>query len=44
MRMFDLRNVPPNHRQDTTNETAVYLREALARVTLPPLADVPDED
>jgi len=44
MRMFDLRNVPPNHRQDTTVETVVYLREALARVTLPPLAEVPDED
>ena len=44
MRMFDLRNVPPNHRQDTTVETAVYLREALARVTLPPLVEVPDED
>jgi MscS family membrane protein len=44
MRMFDLRNVPPNHRQDTTIETAVYLREVLARVILPPLEDVPDED
>jgi MscS family membrane protein len=44
MRMFDLRNVPPNYRKDTTNETAVYLREALARVTLPPLVEVPDAD
>jgi len=44
MRMFDLRNVQPDHRQDTTFETAIYLREALARVTLPPLVEVPDED
>ena len=44
MRMFDLRNVQPHHRQDTTVETAIYLREALARVTLPPLVEVPDED
>jgi MscS family membrane protein len=43
-KMFDLRNVPPNHRQDTTVETVVYLREALARVTLPPPAEIPDED
>ncbi len=44
MKMFDVRNVPLNHRQDTTVETVVYLREALARVTLPPLVEVPDED
>ena len=44
MRMFDLRNVPPNLRHDTTVETAIYLREVLARVTLPPLVEVPDED
>ena len=44
MRMFDLRKVPPDHRQDTTVETAVYLREVLARVTLPLLVEVPDED
>lgn len=44
MKMFDLRNVPPDHRQDTTIETAIYLREVLARVILPPLEDVPDED
>jgi len=44
MRLFDLRNVPPNHRQDTTVETVVYLREALARVSIPPLAEIPDED
>lgn len=44
MKMFDLRNVPPNHRQDTAAETVVYLREALARVTLPPPAEIPDED
>jgi MscS family membrane protein len=44
MRMFDLRNVPPNYRKDTTNENAVFLRETLARVALPPLAEVPNED
>jgi MscS family membrane protein len=44
MRMFDLREVPPNYRQDTTIETAAYLREALARVVVPPLGEVPDED
>ena len=44
MKMFDLRKVPPDHRQDTTVETAVYLRETLARVTLPPLAEIPNED
>lgn len=44
MRMFDLRNVAPNHRQDTTAEIAVYLRETLARVVLPPSPEIPDED
>ena len=44
MRLFDLEDVPANLRQDTTIEAVVYLREALARVTLPPLEEVPDED
>lgn len=44
IRLFDLEHVPPNFRQDTSIETSVYLRETLARVTLPPLAEVPDED
>ena len=44
MKMFDLRNVPPNHQKDTTAETVVYLREALARVSLPPLSEIPGED
>ena len=44
MRMFDLRYVSPNYRQDTAIETAIYLRDALARITLPPLDQIPDED
>ncbi len=36
-------HVGPDHRQDTTIETAIYLREVLARVTLPPPAEIPDE-
>ena len=43
-KMFDLREVPPVFRQDAVVETAAYLREVLARVDLPPLAEVPDED
>ena len=44
IRMFDLRNVSPHHRQDTAIETAIFLRDALARITLPPLDQIPDED
>jgi MscS family membrane protein len=44
MRMFDLRDVPPNFHRDITIEIAAYLREALARVALPPLREVPGED
>jgi hypothetical protein len=44
MRLFDLRKLPPNRRRDTAVETAVYLRDVLARVALPPFAEIPDED
>jgi MscS family membrane protein len=43
-KLFDLREIPPKYRQHVAIETAVYLREALARHPLPPLEEVPDED
>jgi MscS family membrane protein len=43
-KLFDLREVPPKYRQHVVIETAVYLREALARHPLPSLEEVPDED
>ena len=43
-KLFDLREVPPKYRQHMAAETAVYLREALARFPVPPMKEVPDED
>lgn len=43
-KLFDLSEVPPKYRQHVAAETAVYLREALARFPVPALADVPDEE
>jgi hypothetical protein len=43
-KLFDLRQVPPKFRRNVAAETAVYLREAMARFPLPRLEDVPDED
>ena len=43
-KLFDLREVPPKYRRHVAAETAVYLREALARFPLPPMEDIPDED
>jgi MscS family membrane protein len=42
--LFDLRSVPPNLRDDVSAETGVFLREALARVPMPPLDEIPNED
>ncbi|MDJ0958544.1 MAG: mechanosensitive ion channel [Arenicellales bacterium] len=43
-RLFDLRDIPPGHSHDVAHETAALVREALARVPLPALNEVPDED
>ena len=43
-KLFDLREVPPKYRQHMASETAVYLREALARFHVPPTEDMPDEE
>lgn len=43
-KLFDLSEVPPKYRRHVATETAVYLRESLARFPMPPLDDVPDED
>ena len=43
-RLFDLRGVPPGHIHDIAHETTVLLREALARVSLPKLDKVPEEE
>ena len=43
-KLFDLREVPPKYRQHVASETAVYLREALARFHVPPAEDMPDEE
>jgi MscS family membrane protein len=43
-KLFDLREVPPKYRRHVAAETAVYLREALARFPLPPMEEIPDED
>ena len=42
-KLFDLREIPPKYRRHVAAETAVYLREALAR-HLPAISDVPDEE
>ena len=43
-KLFDLREVPPKYRRHVAAETAVYLREALARFPLAPIEEIPDED
>ena len=43
-KLFDLREVPPKFRHNVAAETAVYLREAIARIPVPRMEDVPDED
>ncbi len=43
-KLFDLREVPPKYQRHVAVETAVYLREALARFPVPSLDQVPDED
>jgi hypothetical protein len=43
-KLFDLREVPPKYRRHVAAETAVYLREALARFLLAPIEEIPDED
>jgi MscS family membrane protein len=43
-KLFDLRDVPPKYRQHVAAETAVYLREALARFPMPPMEEIPDEE
>ncbi|MEA3410616.1 MAG: mechanosensitive ion channel family protein [Pseudomonadota bacterium] len=43
-KLFDLREVPPKFRRNVAAETAVYLREAMARFPVPRMEDVPDED
>jgi len=43
-KLFDLREVPPKYRRHVATETAVYLREALARFPVESLEEVPDED
>ena len=44
MKLFDMRSVPPRFQEAASMEAAVYLREALERVPLPPLDNVPGED
>ncbi|WP_149195404.1 mechanosensitive ion channel family protein [Luteimonas suaedae] len=39
---FDLRNVAPSLRQDVAVNSAVYLREVIDRVGLPPVESIPD--
>jgi MscS family membrane protein len=43
-KLFDLREVPPKYRHHVAAETAVYLREALARFRVPSMEEVPDEE
>lgn len=43
-RLFDLRMVPSGHRRDVAHETTALIREAIARVPLPKLDEIPDED
>ena len=43
-RLFDLRDIPPGHSHDVAHETTALVREALARVPLPNLDEVPGED
>jgi MscS family membrane protein len=43
-KLFDLREIAPKFRRDVAVETAIYLREALARFPLPAPDAIPDED
>lgn len=43
-KLFDLDEIPPKYRTHVAVETAVYLREALARFPVIPLDEVPDEE
>jgi MscS family membrane protein len=43
-KLSDLREVPQRYRRNVSAETAVYLREALARSPMPAMEKVPDED
>jgi MscS family membrane protein len=43
-KLFDLREVPPKYRRHVSAESAVYLREALARFPAPPLDEIPDKE
>jgi hypothetical protein len=36
--------VPSGHRRDVAHETTALMREAIARVPLPTLEEIPDED
>ncbi|MFC6487474.1 mechanosensitive ion channel family protein [Nitratireductor sp. GCM10026969] len=41
---FDLRNVAPSLRQDVAVNDAVYLREIIDRIGLPPLENIPNRE
>lgn len=43
-RLFDLRMIPTGHKRDVAHETTALIREAIARVPLPKLEEIPDED
>lgn len=43
-KLFDLSEIPPKYRHHVAAETAVYLREALARFPVPDIDEVPDEE
>lgn len=43
-RLFDLREVPPGHRPSVAHEITALIREALARVPLPDINSIPNED
>ena len=43
-KLFDLREIPPKYRRHVSAESAVYLREALARFPVPPMDEIPDEE
>jgi len=40
---FDLRSVAPSLRSDYASASAIYLREVIDRVGLPPIDEIPDE-
>ncbi len=43
-KLFDLSSIPQKYRRNVAAETAVYLRESLARFPIPAIKNVPDED